>query len=121
MRFSPLARVDSAKVRAAKLTPLHLPILDNTAPSEKMMKEFLDFANDPKHQPTYVHCEAGKGRTCCAVACYRMAIQGWTAAQAVADGKKFGLQLESQISWLTGKFYLDLEGGSLAPYPLRHE
>lgn len=45
------------------------------------MKKFLDFANDPAHQPTYVHCEAGKGRTGCAVACYRMAIQGWTGHQ----------------------------------------
>jgi protein tyrosine phosphatase (PTP) superfamily phosphohydrolase (DUF442 family) len=109
---------DSASVRAAKLTPLHLPVLDNTAPPEQMMRAFLDFANDPKNQPTYVHCEAGKGRTGCAVACYRMAVQGWTADEAVADGKKFGLQLESQISWLTRKFYVDLHTGSIAPYPL---
>ena len=110
---------DSDKVKAAGLTPLHLPILDNTAPPEEMMKQFLDFANDPATQPTYVHCEAGKGRTGCAVACYRMGIQGWTADQAVEDGKKFGLQLESQIAWLTDTFYMDLMGGSLTPYPLQ--
>ena len=110
---------DSDKVKAAGLNPLHLPILDNTAPPEAMMKQFLDFANDPATQPTYVHCEAGKGRTGCAVACYRMGIQGWTADQAVEDGKKFGLQLESQITWLTDTFYLDLMGGSILPYPLK--
>ena len=82
------------------------------------MKQFLDFANAPANQPTYVHCEAGKGRTGCAVACYRMAIQNWTAEQAIEDGKKFGLQLESQISWLRDAFYLDLEEGKLAPYPV---
>jgi protein tyrosine phosphatase (PTP) superfamily phosphohydrolase (DUF442 family) len=110
---------DSAKVRAAKLIPLHLPILDNTAPPLAMMKQFLDFANDPAHQPTYVHCEAGKGRTGCAVACYRMGIQDWTDQQAIDDGKKFGLQLESQISWLSKVFYAHLKGGKLAPYPLK--
>jgi hypothetical protein len=48
-----------------------------------------------------------------------MGIQGWTADQAVEDGKKFGLQLESQITWLTDTFYLDLMGGSILPYPLK--
>src|SRR4029077_19151096 len=109
---------DSDKVKAAGLIPLHLPILDNTAPPVAMMKQFLDFANDPANQPTYVHCEAGKGRTGCAVACYRMGIQAWPADQAVEDGKKFGLQLESQITFLTDRFHVDLEAGKLAPYPL---
>lgn len=108
---------DSDKVRKAGLTPLHLPILDNTAPPEAMMKQFLDFANDPANQPTYVHCEAGKGRTGCAVACYRMGIQGWSDQQAVDDGKKFGLQLESQITWLQKTIYPDLQAGKLAPFP----
>jgi protein tyrosine phosphatase (PTP) superfamily phosphohydrolase (DUF442 family) len=110
---------DSAKVNAAGLIALHLPILDNTAPPEQMMRQFLDFANNAANQPTYVHCEAGKGRTGCAVACFRMAIQDWTADQAVADGKKFGLQLESQITWLMDNFYVDLLDGKLSPYPLQ--
>src|SRR5260370_20588910 len=91
---------DSDKVKAAGLIPLHLPILDNTAPPEAMMKQFLDFTNDPANQPTYVHCEAGMCRTGGSLACCRMGMQGWTADQAVEDGKKFGLQLESQITFL---------------------
>lgn len=108
---------DTSTVKAAGLIPLHLLILDNTAPSEDQMKQFLDFANDVAHQQCYVHCEAGKGRTGVAVACYRMAIQGWSIDDALADGRKFGLQLENQIDFLQ-KFYVDLHNGSLAGYPL---
>src|SRR5438128_2719741 len=82
------------------------------------MIQFLDFANDPANQPTYVHCEAGKGRTGCAVASYRMGIQGWTDAQALEDAKKFGLQLESQITFLSKSFYPDLRLGKFPPYPI---
>ena len=107
---------DSDKVRAAGLVPLHLQILDNTAPGEDQMKQFLDFAQDAAHQQCYVHCEAGKGRTGVAVACYRMAVQGWSIDDALADGKKFGLQLENQIEFLQ-RFFLDLHDGKIAGYP----
>jgi hypothetical protein len=108
---------DSDKVRAVGLVPLHLGILDNTAPTESMMVQFLDFISDRAHQPTYVHCEAGKGRTGCAVASYRMAIQGWTAAQALEDAKKFGLQLECQVTFLTQTFFSSLHAAKFPPYP----
>src|SRR5690349_1936264 len=45
---------DSDQVKKAGLTPLHLSILDNTAPQDSQMVQFLDFANDPANQPTYV-------------------------------------------------------------------
>src|SRR5262249_52091534 len=61
---------ESDKVRAAGLTPLHLEIVDNTVPTIDQMKQFLDFAADVANQQTFVHCEAGMGRTGVAVACY---------------------------------------------------
>jgi atypical dual specificity phosphatase len=77
---------------------LHLPILDNSAPSIAQMQEFVAFAQaNPK---TYVHCEAGKGRTGTAVACYRIAVDGWTADQAIAEGKTYGLSLINQINFI---------------------
>ena len=107
---------DSALVKSVGLNALHLAILDNTAPTEAQMKQFLDFANDPANQPSYVHCEAGKGRTGVAVASYRMGIQGWTFDDALADAKKFGLALPSQIKFLQ-QLYKDLQDGKLQPYP----
>ena len=109
---------DSAAVRAAGLIPLHLAILDNTAPEEAQMKQFLDFAGEAAHQQCYVHCEAGMGRTGVAVACYRMGLQGWTVEDAIADGKKFGLQLENQLDFLH-RFSADLQDGRIAGYPIK--
>ncbi len=73
-------------------------ILDNAPPTVEQMNEFISFAR--AHPPTYVHCEAGKGRTGTAVACYRIAVDGWTADAAIAEGKTFGLSLIDQIAFV---------------------
>jgi protein tyrosine phosphatase (PTP) superfamily phosphohydrolase (DUF442 family) len=109
---------DSDTVRAAGLTPCHIGIIDNTAPTNDQMKTFLDFATNVDDQQCYVHCEAGMGRTGVAVACYRMGVQRWTADQAIADGQKFGLQLIDQINFLH-KFYAALQTGQVEGYPLQ--
>ena len=44
--------------------------------------------------------------------------EGWTAEDAVADGKKFGLQLENQIDFLH-RFHADLQDGRIAGYPVK--
>ncbi|MCA1828234.1 MAG: LssY C-terminal domain-containing protein [Myxococcales bacterium] len=108
---------DSDRVRKAGLVPLHLAILDNTAPDESSMVQFLDFVSDPANQPVYVHCEAGKGRTGCAVASYRMAIQRWTDPQALEDAKKFGLQLDVQVAFIR-RFHSSLLATKYPPYPI---
>ena len=104
---TPLAKKDG-------INSFHLPILDNTAPSEKQMKAFLDFAT--ANQPTYVHCEAGQGRTGCAVACYRMAVEGWPADKAIAEAKQFGMKLPDQVEFLQ-QFGTDLAAGKIEGYP----
>ena len=81
------------------------------------MKQFLDFATNPKNEPCYVHCEAGVGRTGVAVACYRMAVQGWPPDQAIAEGRKYGLQLPGQIHFVE-QFGAQLKSGKIAGYPL---
>ncbi|MGC4115605.1 MAG: tyrosine-protein phosphatase [Myxococcales bacterium] len=104
--------MDSAGAQKNGLNALHLNIIDNTAPTEAQMLAFLNFAKDPANQPCYVHCEAGKGRTGVATACYRMAVEGWSAEKAIAEAKTFGLAIPEQIDFLE-KFGADLASGKL--------
>ena len=80
------------------ITPHHIPILDNTAPTRAQMDDFIAFATSTT--PCYVHCEAGQGRTGTAVACYRMAVEGWSAERAIAEAQQFGMKIPAQIRFL---------------------
>lgn len=108
--------VDAAPAREAGMNHLRVPIFDNTAPTQAQMKGFLDFVTLPENQPAYVHCQAGKGRTGVAVACYRMAVEGWPLEKALAEAKDFGLAIPEQIDFLEG-FARDLAAGAIAGYP----
>jgi Inositol hexakisphosphate len=109
-----LEKVDDPKAAAgAGLKFLNIPITDNTAPKIEQMKDFLDFV--AKQPPCYVHCEAGKGRTGVAVACYRMAVEHWPLEDALVEAKEFGLELANQIDFLN-KFFKALKANKVAGY-----
>ena len=74
----------------------HFPVLDNTALTRKQIDYFLSWVSDKGNQPCYVHCEAGKGRTGVAVACYRIS-RGWSLSDALAEARSFGMTLPEQI------------------------
>lgn len=46
---------------------------------------FLKIATDPTQQPVFVHCAHGADRTGMMVAFYRIAVQGWSKADAIAE------------------------------------
>jgi protein tyrosine/serine phosphatase len=70
---------------------------DNTAPQLATVDRFLQATTNGF---TYVHCEQGIGRTGCMVAAYRVVVQGWKPADALAEAKKYGLRLESQENFI---------------------
>ena len=91
---------------------VHIPVMDNQPPDLDQMIYFLTLVNEPMNQPAYCHCQAGKGRTGVAVACYRIAIQGWAADDAIIEAKRFGMAMPSQEKFLR-KFAEDWSAGSI--------
>jgi protein tyrosine phosphatase (PTP) superfamily phosphohydrolase (DUF442 family) len=111
---------DAARAKKAGLKTLHLGIVDNTAPTRAQVKTFLDYVTDPKHAPAYVHCEQGRGRTGVMVAAYRMAVEGMSTKDALAEAEKFGMRMPVQKAFIE-KLGEDLAAGKLKGYPLEQK
>lgn len=58
-------------------------------PTEKRLAIFLKLVQDPANGPVFIHCAEGRDRTGCAAAAYRIAVQGWKPADALAEMKAF--------------------------------
>jgi hypothetical protein len=107
---------EGAAVKAAGLMTLRLEIPQGGVPTQEQMRKFLDFAGNKSFQQVYVHGAGGTGRTSVAVACYRMAVQGWPADDALTEATRFGLTLDAQIDFLE-EFHDDLLAGKIKGYP----
>ena len=54
-------------------------------PENEDVVKFLRIATTPAFQPVLVHCQHGSDRTGTMVAIYRIAVEGWTKAQATDE------------------------------------
>jgi protein tyrosine phosphatase (PTP) superfamily phosphohydrolase (DUF442 family) len=54
-------------------------------PTDQAVAEFLRIAADPANQPVFVHCYTGGDRAGLMVAAYRVAVQGWSKEDAIAE------------------------------------
>jgi len=54
-------------------------------PEEKEVVRFLKIVTDPRRTPVLVHCQHGADRTGAMVAVYRIAVQGWSKAEAIRE------------------------------------
>jgi hypothetical protein len=103
------------------LTTRHYPVTDMESPATEQLVEILDQLSVTGAGLTYVHCEAGKGRTGVVIACYRMAVMGWSAADALVEAANFGCSPPGQLAFIRD-FGVTLAGGLLGAavgrYPL---
>ena len=103
---------------AGQLQTTHVPITDMESPTIAQLTEMLDLLSGPGCEPTYVHCEAGKGRTGVAIACYRMAVMGWSPADALTEAVNFGCVVPGQQAFISEFGDLLLNGPVAGRYPL---
>jgi protein tyrosine phosphatase (PTP) superfamily phosphohydrolase (DUF442 family) len=54
-------------------------------PEEEDVVRFLKIVTDPKRAPVLVHCQHGADRTGTMIAVYRIAVQGWSEAEAIRE------------------------------------
>jgi protein tyrosine phosphatase (PTP) superfamily phosphohydrolase (DUF442 family) len=54
-------------------------------PEEKEAVRFLKIVTDPQRAPVLVHCQHGADRTGAMIAVYRIAVQGWSKAEAIRE------------------------------------
>ncbi len=57
---------------------------------DDVVAAFLEVATDPAMRPILVHCAEGRDRTGLAVASYRVAVDGWSHADAEREMRAFG-------------------------------
>jgi tyrosine-protein phosphatase SIW14 len=59
-------------------------------PRDEVFAKFLKVVHENKGKKIFVHCRLGDDRTGMMVAAYRMAEEGWTAAEAMNEMRSFG-------------------------------
>ena len=75
--------------RAAGMSFVRIPMTTHQVPSPTVIAQFLSLVNNPANQPVYVHCIGGKHRTGVMTAVYRMTMDAWPPARALAEMKQF--------------------------------
>jgi len=68
--------------------PWHCPF-----PRDDAFARFLTLLRQNSGKKVFVHCRLGDDRTGMTIAAYRMAEQGWTAKEAMAEMEAFGFSL----------------------------
>ncbi|MGA2003930.1 MAG: dual specificity protein phosphatase family protein [Terriglobales bacterium] len=69
--------------------PWHCPL-----PHDDVFAQFLKLLEDNPDKKVFVHCRLGDDRTGMMVASYRMAVEGWSADEAMLEMQHFGFTPE---------------------------
>jgi protein tyrosine phosphatase (PTP) superfamily phosphohydrolase (DUF442 family) len=80
-------------------------------PEEEEAIRFLQIIINPRRAPVLVHCQHGADRTGTMCALYRVAVQGWSKQEAIAEMTEGGFGFhgiwDNLIQWINA---LDIEG-----------
>ena len=82
---------NQAKMAELGLTYEHIPMTALRVKDDNVV-QFLRIAGAPDHAPMFVHCQRGADRTGLMCAVYRIAFQGWTKDQAIAEMTQGGFR-----------------------------
>ena len=69
---------------------VHIPVSGWAPPTEEQLVQFLSLFRDNPGQKIFLHCRFGDDRTGVFVASYRIALEHWTAEQAIKEMYFFG-------------------------------
>jgi tyrosine-protein phosphatase SIW14 len=67
-----------------------IPVSGWSPPKSDQVAQFLSLFDENSNERVFVHCRLGEDRTGVFVATYRMAVQKWTAEQAINEMYVFG-------------------------------
>lgn len=86
-----LTRVEQSEAAALGLRYFSVSLPGLRRPSDEQVARVMALINAPEGQPIFVHCHHGEDRTGLIVAVYRITHDGWTAEQAKAEAKRYGM------------------------------
>jgi protein tyrosine/serine phosphatase len=85
----------SVKKFAHGLVPIEIPVINNQAPSDEQVIQWLELCASRYMRPVFVHCNLGEGRTSAFCALVRLA-QGWPLDEAIAEQQPFGFDPDGE-------------------------
>jgi protein tyrosine/serine phosphatase len=88
---SGISFVDRTRARARGIRYHRIPLGKLRGPTPATMARILRILADPESGPVYVHCRRGSDRTGTVIACHRIANEGWSAEEAIAEARERGM------------------------------
>ncbi len=97
---------ESKEARSLGLNYYSISLPQFSRPKDEEVERALDIVNATENQPVFIHCHHGRDRTGTIVACYRISHDGWTAARAKEEARRFGLWIEIGMKHYIDNYYL---------------
>lgn len=87
-----VSKQEQDAARLGGIVYTNVPLRGLGRPTEEQVARILNLV-DTLPSPVFIHCQHGCDRTGTIVACYRIAREQWTSAEALAEAKRFGMSV----------------------------